>query len=179
MPIEVTMPKLSPTMESGVITQWLVKVGDVVKEEDILAEVETDKATMPMKAYDDGTVAHLDVAVGDEVALGQRVLVLAKKGEDPKQVVGSLGGKKDGAATPADDDAGPAAGAGADAKPSEPVAEEEESAPAAPERPAAPSNGQEARPAAAVSGDAGPEDAGPEDEEGAVGGGSRWKPTLT
>src|SRR4051794_21165663 len=86
------MPKLSPTMETGVITQWLVKVGDVVKEEDVLAEVETDKATMPMKSYEDGTVAHLDVAVGDEVALGQRILVLAKKGEDPKQVAQSLQG---------------------------------------------------------------------------------------
>jgi pyruvate dehydrogenase E2 component (dihydrolipoamide acetyltransferase) len=79
-------------MESGVITQWLVKVGDAVKEEDVLAEVETDKATMPMKSYEDGTVAHLDVGVGDEVALGQRILVLAKKGEDPKQVAESFQG---------------------------------------------------------------------------------------
>ncbi len=94
MPIEVTMPKLSPTMESGVITQWLVKVGDQVKEGDALADVETDKATMQMTSYDDGIVAHLDHNVGDEVALGQRVLVLAKKGEDPKQVAASLGGLK-------------------------------------------------------------------------------------
>ena len=120
MPIEVTMPKLSPTMESGVITQWLVKVGDVVKEEDILAEVETDKATMPMKSYEDGTVAHLDVAVGDEVALGQRVLVLAKKGEDPKQVAASLqgGGKSAPAESKANAGAGregPRAGRGDDA----------------------------------------------------------------
>src|SRR5205823_5670238 len=92
MPIEVTMPKLSPTMESGVITQWMVKVGDAVKEGDVLADVETDKATMPMTAYEDGIVAHLDHKVGDEVALGQRVLVLARKGEDPKQVAASLGG---------------------------------------------------------------------------------------
>jgi pyruvate dehydrogenase E2 component (dihydrolipoamide acetyltransferase) len=94
MPIEVTMPKLSPTMESGVITQWLVKVGDQVKEGDLLADVETDKATMAMTAYDDGIVVHLDHKVGDEVALGQRVLVLAKKGEDPKKVAASLGGMK-------------------------------------------------------------------------------------
>jgi pyruvate dehydrogenase E2 component (dihydrolipoamide acetyltransferase) len=93
VPIEVTMPKLSPTMESGVITQWMVKVGDQVKEGDILADVETDKATMQMTAYDEGVVAHLDHKVGDEVALGDRVLVLAKKGEDPKQVADSLGGK--------------------------------------------------------------------------------------
>jgi pyruvate dehydrogenase E2 component (dihydrolipoamide acetyltransferase) len=91
VPIEVTMPKLSPTMETGVISQWLVKVGDVIKEGDTLADIETDKATMPMKSYDDGTIVHLDQPAGAEVALGQRVMVLAKKGEDPKQVVASLG----------------------------------------------------------------------------------------
>ena len=91
MPIEVTMPKLSPTMESGVIAQWLVKVGDAIKEGDVLADIETDKATMQMKSYDDGVIVHLDHAAGDEVALGQRVMVLAKKGEDPKQVAASLG----------------------------------------------------------------------------------------
>jgi pyruvate dehydrogenase E2 component (dihydrolipoamide acetyltransferase) len=91
VPIEVTMPKLSPTMETGVITQWLVKVGDHVKEGDLLADIETDKATMQMKSYDDGIIAHIDHQAGDEVALGQRVLVLAKKGEDPKQVAAQLG----------------------------------------------------------------------------------------
>src|SRR4051794_12237422 len=88
------MPKLSPTMESGRIAQWMVKVGDQVKEGDVLADVETDKATMPMKAFDDGTVAHLDFAAGDEAQLGQRVLVLAKKGEDPKKIAESLQGGK-------------------------------------------------------------------------------------
>src|SRR5271154_1263265 len=91
VPIEVTMPKLSPTMETGVIAQWLVKVGDQVKEGDSLADIETDKATMPMKSYDDGTIVYIDHAAGDEVSLGQRVMVLAKKGEDPKKVVESLG----------------------------------------------------------------------------------------
>jgi pyruvate dehydrogenase E2 component (dihydrolipoamide acetyltransferase) len=91
VPIEVTMPKLSPTMETGVITQWLVKVGDQIKEGDPLADIETDKATMPMKSYDDGTIVHLDHAAGDEVALGQRVMVLAKKGEDPRQVAEQMG----------------------------------------------------------------------------------------
>jgi pyruvate dehydrogenase E2 component (dihydrolipoamide acetyltransferase) len=91
VPIEVTMPKLSPTMETGVIAQWLVKVGDQIKEGDSLADIETDKATMPMKSYDDGTIVHLDHAAGDEVALGQRVMVLAKKGEDPQKIVESLG----------------------------------------------------------------------------------------
>jgi pyruvate dehydrogenase E2 component (dihydrolipoamide acetyltransferase) len=91
VPIEVTMPKLSPTMESGVIAQWLVKVGDTIKEGDILADIETDKATMQMKSYEDGVIVHIDHPAGDEVALGQRVMVMAKKGEDAKQVVAGLG----------------------------------------------------------------------------------------
>src|SRR5271166_349575 len=85
------MPKLSPTMETGVIAQWLVKVGDTIKEGDVLADIETDKATMQMKSYDDGIIVHIDHAAGDEVTLGQRVMVLAKKGEDAKQVAAGLG----------------------------------------------------------------------------------------
>src|SRR6266545_1889172 len=85
------MPKLSPTMETGVIAQWLVKVGDTIKEGDVLADIETDKATMQMKSYDDGIIVHIDHVAGDEVALGQRVMVLAKKGEDAKQVAAGLG----------------------------------------------------------------------------------------
>ncbi|MBX6316319.1 MAG: E3 binding domain-containing protein, partial [Isosphaeraceae bacterium] len=90
MPIEVKMAKLSPTMESGQLVKWLVKVGDKVKEGDTLAEIQTDKAVMPMEAFDEGTVARLDVNEGDEIALGQRVLVLAKKGEDPAAVAKQL-----------------------------------------------------------------------------------------
>jgi pyruvate dehydrogenase E2 component (dihydrolipoamide acetyltransferase) len=91
VPIEVTMPKLSPTMETGVIAQWLVKVGDQVKEGDVLADIETDKATMQMKSYDDGTIVYIDHAAGEEVALGQRVMVLARKNEDPQKVAAGLG----------------------------------------------------------------------------------------
>jgi pyruvate dehydrogenase E2 component (dihydrolipoamide acetyltransferase) len=100
VPIEVTMPKLSPTMETGVITQWLVKVGDAIKEGDVLADIETDKATMQMKAYDDGIVVHIDHRAGEEVALGQRVMVLARQNEDPKQVASALGLKGSGSAAP-------------------------------------------------------------------------------
>jgi pyruvate dehydrogenase E2 component (dihydrolipoamide acetyltransferase) len=77
-------------METGVIAQWLVKVGDQVKEGDVLADIETDKATMQMKSYDDGIIVQLDHPAGAEVSLGERVMVLAKKGEDPKQVAAGL-----------------------------------------------------------------------------------------
>ncbi len=92
MPIEVKMAKLSPTMESGQMVKWMVKVGDQVKEGDTLAEIQTDKAVMPMESFDEGVVALLDVKEGQDIALGQRVLVLAKKGEDAQQVAQQLGG---------------------------------------------------------------------------------------
>jgi pyruvate dehydrogenase E2 component (dihydrolipoamide acetyltransferase) len=141
VPIEVTMPKLSPTMETGVLSQWLVKVGDSVKEGDVLADVETDKATMQMKAFDDGTVALLDHAVGDEVKLGERVLVLAKKGEDPKQVASQYGGGKKAAPQ------GAPAAADAKAKPGS----EATGTPQRPEARRSDSNGQENGPGPQVS----------------------------
>lgn len=101
MPIDVTMAKLSPTMESGQIVRWLVKVGDPVKEGDTLAEIQTDKAVMPMESFEEGVVALLDVKEGEDVALGQRILVLAKKGEDVKSIAGQVSqGAKPAAAKP-------------------------------------------------------------------------------
>jgi len=93
VPIEVNLAKLSPTMERGQMVKWLVKVGDKVKEGDTLAEIQTDKAVMPMEAFDEGIVAALDVNEGDEIELGQRVLLLATKGEDPKAVAAAGSGK--------------------------------------------------------------------------------------
>jgi pyruvate dehydrogenase E2 component (dihydrolipoamide acetyltransferase) len=77
-------------MESGQIVKWLVKVGDKVKEGDTIAEVQTDKAVMPVETFDEGTVARIDVSEGVDIPLGTRILLLAKKGEDPKQVAESF-----------------------------------------------------------------------------------------
>jgi len=83
MPIEIKMPALSPTMEEGTLAKWLVKEGDVVKSGDILAEIETDKATMEFETIDEGTVAKLLVPEGsDGVKVGQGILILAGEGED-------------------------------------------------------------------------------------------------
>ena len=68
MSIEITMPALSPTMTEGTLAKWLVKVGDSVAPGDILAEVETDKATMELEAADEGTVARLLVSEGAEIS---------------------------------------------------------------------------------------------------------------
>ena len=66
MPIELKMPALSPTMEEGTLAKWLVKEGDEVKSGDLLAEIETDKATMEFEAVDEGTVAKIVVPEGSD-----------------------------------------------------------------------------------------------------------------
>ncbi|MEY2884773.1 MAG: hypothetical protein RL490_2497 [Pseudomonadota bacterium] len=82
MPIDITMPALSPTMETGTLSKWLVKVGDAVKSGDVLAEIETDKATMEVESIDEGVVAELVVAAGTEgVPVGQVILRLGAEGE--------------------------------------------------------------------------------------------------
>ena len=83
MPIEIKMPALSPTMEEGTLAKWLVKEGDTVKSGDILAEIETDKATMEFETIDEGTVQKLLVAEGtDGVKVGAPILVLSGEDED-------------------------------------------------------------------------------------------------
>ena len=86
MSIEVTMPRLSDTMESGTIVEWKVAVGDKVSSGDVVADVETDKATMELAVYDDGTIASIDVEPGQQVDVGTVIALLAEKGEDPANV---------------------------------------------------------------------------------------------
>ncbi len=83
MAINITMPALSPTMESGTLAKWLIKVGDTVKPGDIIAEIETDKATMEVEAVDEGTVTALLVEEGtEEVKVNAVIATLAGEGED-------------------------------------------------------------------------------------------------
>ena len=87
MPIEIKMPALSPTMEEGTLAKWLVKEGDTVKSGDIMAEIETDKATMEFEAVDEGTVGKILVAEGtDNVKVGTVILQLTAEGEDAGSV---------------------------------------------------------------------------------------------
>ena len=82
MPVELKMPALSPTMEEGTLAKWLVKEGDDVKSGDILAEIETDKATMEFEAVDEGKIAKILVPEGtDGVKVGQPIAILAGDGE--------------------------------------------------------------------------------------------------
>ena len=83
MPINITMPALSPTMEEGNLAKWLVKEGDTIKSGDVIAEIETDKATMEVEAVDEGVVAKLVVPAGTEgVKVNALIAVLAADGED-------------------------------------------------------------------------------------------------
>ena len=83
MPINITMPALSPTMEEGNLAKWLVKEGDEVKAGDVIAEIETDKATMEVEAVDEGKVAKIVVPAGTEgVKVNALIAVLAGEGED-------------------------------------------------------------------------------------------------
>ncbi len=83
MPIDVLMPALSPTMEQGKLAKWLKKEGDKIKPGDILAEIETDKATMEVEAVDEGILAKILVDGGtDNVAVNTKIAVIAGEGED-------------------------------------------------------------------------------------------------
>ncbi len=81
MPLEITMPKLSDTMTDGTLVKWHKKENDPVKPGDIIAEVETDKATQELEAFEPGTVAKIVAAEGEKVAVGGLIVVLAKPGE--------------------------------------------------------------------------------------------------
>src|SRR5215210_7501100 len=83
MPTNILMPALSPTMEEGKLAKWLKKEGDTVKAGDIIAEIETDKATMEVEAIDEGVLAKILIQEGtDNVAVNTPIAVLAGEGED-------------------------------------------------------------------------------------------------
>ncbi len=92
MPINILMPALSPTMEKGNLAKWLKKEGEAVKTGDVIAEIETDKATMEYEAVDDGVLAKIVVPEGtNDVPVNQLIAVLAQEGEDPKAAAEGAG----------------------------------------------------------------------------------------
>src|SRR6201985_2545938 len=87
MSTQILMPALSPTMEEGKLSKWLVKEGDTVKSGDILAEIETDKATMEFEAVDEGKIGKILVAEGTEgVAVNTPIAVLLEEGESASNI---------------------------------------------------------------------------------------------
>ena len=127
MPIEILMPALSPTMTEGTLAKWLKKEGDEVSAGDVIAEIETDKATMEVEAVDEGTLGRILIAEGSEgVAVNTPIAMLLEEGEDAAALDGAASQVASASAAPAE----PA--------PAEPAAQPEArgpvSAPAAPEK---------------------------------------------
>src|SRR5262245_52395768 len=92
MPINILMPALSPTMEKGNLAKWLKREGDTIKSGDVIAEIETDKATMEVEAADEGTLAKIVVPEGTaDVPVNQVIAVLAAEGEDVKAAAAGAG----------------------------------------------------------------------------------------
>jgi len=92
MPIQITMPALSPTMEEGNLAKWLVKEGDTISSGDVIAEIETDKATMEVEAVDEGTVAKIVVPEGTQgVKVNSVIAILAAEGEDVSAAASGAG----------------------------------------------------------------------------------------
>ena len=116
MPTSILMPALSPTMEEGKLAKWLVKAGDVVKPGKVIAEIETDKATMEVEAIDDGVIGEILIAAGtDGVKVNTPIAIVLAEGEKAGAKVSDLG------QTPATDRANPAASATAKVIPLLPV----------------------------------------------------------
>ncbi|MEO1022246.1 MAG: pyruvate dehydrogenase complex dihydrolipoamide acetyltransferase [Bacteroidota bacterium] len=128
---KIEMPKLSDTMEEGVIAKWNVQEGDTVSAGDIIAEVETDKATMDVEVFDGGTILKIIPQEGDAVPLGGLIAIIGEEGED---ISGLLDGAGSGSSEPKAEDAAEA--------PAEEAKAEEAAAPAVAEEPVAESDGR-------------------------------------
>jgi pyruvate dehydrogenase E2 component (dihydrolipoamide acetyltransferase) len=140
MPINILMPALSPTMEKGNLAKWLKKEGDAVKTGDVIAEIETDKATMEYEAIEDGTLAKIVVPEGtNDVPVNQLIAVLAQEGEDVKATAAAA------KSAPAAKPPSAAAAAPKPAQPTAPAAAQQAKAPTAPSvQPTAPAQRREA-----------------------------------
>ena len=83
----INMPRLSDTMEEGTVTKWFKKIGDQVKEGDILAEIETDKATMEFESFQEGELLHIGISEGDSAPVDSLLAIIGKKGEDISGII--------------------------------------------------------------------------------------------
>ncbi len=100
MAINITMPRLSDTMEQGTVVKWHVNAGDTVNTGDVIADIETDKATMELESFDDGIVATLAIEEGKAINVGETIIVLAEEGESTEDAIASAGASS-GSSAPA------------------------------------------------------------------------------
>jgi len=99
MAINITMPRLSDTMEQGTVVKWHVNAGDSVSAGDVIADIETDKATMELESFDDGVVASLAIGEGQKINVGETIIILAEGGESADDAVKSVGASGTAAAS--------------------------------------------------------------------------------
>ena len=88
----ITMPRLSDTMTEGVVAKWLKNIGDKIEEGDILAEIETDKATMEFESFHEGTLLHIGVHEGETASVDALLAIIGEKGEDYKTLLSQSNG---------------------------------------------------------------------------------------
>ncbi|MGJ8635349.1 MAG: dihydrolipoamide acetyltransferase family protein [Phycisphaerales bacterium] len=123
MAINITMPRLSDTMEQGTVVKWHVNEGDTISSGDVIADIETDKATMELESFDDGTVASLAIGEGEKINVGESIVILAEDGESKEDAIASVGSSAPAESAPAEQQAGgsdaPAPTATAVAEPSQ------------------------------------------------------------
>ena len=95
----ITMPRLSDTMEEGTVASWLKKVGDKISEGDILAEIETDKATMEFESFYEGTLLHIGVQEGETTKVDELLAIIGEEGEDVSEILANGATESDDAAS--------------------------------------------------------------------------------
>jgi pyruvate dehydrogenase E2 component (dihydrolipoamide acetyltransferase) len=123
MAVAIKLPRMSDTMEEGTIVSWLVQVGDTVKAGDMIADVETDKATMELENFEKGEVLHLNVEEGETVPVETVIAVVGKKGEDFQDLLVAAPKAEEPASEPVKEDAPAANATEAPAAPQQPVAQ--------------------------------------------------------
>ena len=122
MPINITMPRLSDTMEQGTVVKWHVKQGDSVSSGDVIADIETDKATMELESFDDGTVASLAIEEGQKINVGETIIILAEDGESAEDAIASVGAAGSSGSSASAESSATASAGGSDTSTSSPSA---------------------------------------------------------
>tara|TARA_R110002096_G_scaffold173781_5_gene348541 strand:- start:185361 stop:186698 length:1338 start_codon:yes stop_codon:yes gene_type:complete len=122
MAINITMPRLSDTMEQGTVVKWHVKQGDSVSSGDVIADIETDKATMELESFDDGVVASLAIEEGQKINVGETIIILAEDGESAEDAVASVGASGSSGSSASAESSATASTGGSDTSTSSPSA---------------------------------------------------------
>src|SRR5207245_4597952 len=135
MPFEITMPQLSDTMTEGTVIKWNKKEGERVKAGEEIADIETDKATMPMESFESGTLAFIAVPQGQKVKVGALLAVIATAKEDPAEIKKQFSSRAASPSAAPTPDPSTAAAPALSSPPPKPVATQSQPQPKSPDTP--------------------------------------------